>query len=58
MITTEQTWSTGIVNSVKLTTLTSNAIIEFTGAGEFDTFICNLDREGFKPCEEMPLILL
>ena len=36
----------------------NHATVEFTGAGEFDTFVCNLDRKRFKPCEEVHLILI
>lgn len=31
----------------------NNATVEFTGTGVFDTFVCNLDRKGFKPCEDL-----
>ena len=27
----------------------SIAMVEFTGIGDFETFQCNLDREGFNP---------
>jgi hypothetical protein len=29
----------------------NTATIEFTGVGDFETFQCNLDREGFKSCK-------
>lgn len=29
----------------------NTAMIEFTGLGDFETFQCNLDREGFKNCK-------
>ena len=29
----------------------NTATFEFTGVGDFETFNCNLDREGFKSCK-------
>ncbi len=29
----------------------NTATFEFIGVGDFETFQCNLDREGFKPCK-------
>ena len=29
----------------------TTATIEFTGLGSFETFLCDLDREGLQPCK-------
>ena len=33
----------------------STALIEFEGVGQFETFLCDLDRSVLRPCKEIIL---
>ena len=35
-----------------------SAIIEFEGIGDFENFLCDLDRQGLEPCKDQPVNII
>ena len=35
-----------------------SATIEFVGIGNFENFLCDLDRQGLEPCKDRPVNVL
>jgi hypothetical protein len=35
-----------------------SATVEFQGTGDFDSFLCDLDRQGLEPCKDQSVDVL